>query len=381
MIDYKTILSDLFAKIEAFKAEKPSAGTRFRLMGLVADVVEVAETMKCEVLDVVSHEAVLDADVDIDYAEVAEQVLAMEFAEDATQEPVMAEQKHVANEALSELSRVLTDIDKQLTRHHSEAEYTRLFEGEKRRYANSGSSGRARQKYEEWKEIMCADGLTMDEIEDYRMSKVLKMFGKGVFNTRVEQIQRAKRYPGELDFEQLEGELKISKTVYHHYAALRKLVDWKDGMLVMNPARIGQHFYASRHEENARQNRSSFLNYMYKITLAQEERARLVEAQAEAIRQEEVLPTINAQERNMERFHFVHPEIENDEAWRIHEAVKRLVVYQKVPEICTYLRELKQKGKVMLPSNAAIMYNELVRLGMPTGEGYSEKHFSNSYTK
>ena len=380
MIDYKTILSDLFTKIETFKGEKPSAGTRFRLMGLVADVVEVAETMKREVLDVVSHEAVLDADVDIDYAEVAEQVLTMEFAEDATQEPVMAEQKRLANEALSELSRVLTDIDKQLTRHHSEAEYTRLFEGEKRRYANSGSSGRARQKYEEWKEIMCADVLTMDEIEDYRMSKVLKMFGKGVFNTRVEQIQRAKRYPGELDFEQLEGELKISKTIYHHYAALRKLVDWKDGMLVMNPARIGQHFYASRHEENARQNRSSFLNYMYKITLAQEERARLVEAQAATTDAEE-LPTVNGQERNMERFHFVHPEIENDEAWRIHEAVKRLVVYQKVPEICTYLRELKQKGKVMLPSNAAIMYNELVRLGMPTGEGYSEKHFSNSYTK
>nr|MCR5780791.1 hypothetical protein [Bacteroidaceae bacterium] len=173
----------------------------------------------------------------------------------------------------------------------------------------------------------------------------------------------------------------MKRTAYKHYAALRKLVEWKDGMLVMNPARIGQHFYASRHEENAKQNRSSFLNYMYKITLAQEERARLVEAQAEALRQEEVLPTINAQERNMERFHFVHPEIENDEAWRIHEAVKRLVVYQKVPEICTYLRELKQKGKVMLPSNAAIMYNELVRLGMPTGEGYSEKHFSNSYTK
>lgn len=325
MIDYKTILSDLFAKIETFKAEKPSAGTRFRLMGIAADVVEVAETMKREVLDVVSHEAVLDADVDIDYAEVAEQVLAMEFAEDATQEPVMAEQRHLANEALSELSRVLTDIDKQLTRHHSEQEYTRLFEGEKRRYTNSGSSGRARQKFEEWKEIMCADVLTMDEIEDYRMSKVLKMFGKGVFNTRVEQIQRAKRYPGELDFEQLEGELKISKTIYHHYAALRKLVDWKDGMLVMNPARIGQHFYASRHEENAKQNRSSFLNYMYKITLAQEERARLVEAQAEALRQEEeaaglnlFAPTKRLKGLLAEEWFSIHSTHERyDEAWTV----------------------------------------------------------------
>ena len=88
-----------------------------------------------------------------------------------------------------------------------------------------------------------------------------------------------------------------------------------------------------------------------------------------------------AQERNEERFHFVHPEVEDDEAWRIHDAVKRLVAHQRVPEICAYLRELKQKGKVMLPSISVIMYNELVRLGMPTGEGFSEKHFSNSYTK
>ena len=95
----------------------------------------------------------------------------------------------------------------------------------------------------------------------------------------------------------------------------------------------------------------------------------------------EELPTDDRRLRNEERFHFVHPEVEDDEAWRIHDAVKRLVAHQRVPEICAYLKELKQKGKVMLPSISAIMYNELVRLGMPTGEGFSEKHFSNSYTK
>ena len=35
-------------------------------------------------------------------------------------------------------------------------------------------------------------------------------------------------------------------------------------------------------------------------------------------------PVDNYQERDEERFHFVHPEIEDDEAWRIHYAVKRL---------------------------------------------------------
>ena len=87
------------------------------------------------------------------------------------------------------------------------------------------------------------------------------------------------------------------------------------------------------------------------------------------------------EERNEERFHFVHPEIEEEEAWRIHQAIKRLVAYQKIPEICAYLKELKQKGKVLLPSVSAVMYKELVRLGMPTGNGYSEKHFTNSYMK
>jgi len=85
--------------------------------------------------------------------------------------------------------------------------------------------------------------------------------------------------------------------------------------------------------------------------------------------------------RDEDRFHFIHPELDDDEAWRIHDAVKRLVAHQKVPEICQYLKELKQKGKVMLPQKSASMYNELVRLGMPTGDGYSEKHFTNSYIK
>ena len=86
-------------------------------------------------------------------------------------------------------------------------------------------------------------------------------------------------------------------------------------------------------------------------------------------------------QRSEEQFHFVHPELDEDEAWRIHDAVKRAAAHQRVPEICAYLKELKQKGKVMLPSAPAVMYSELIRLGMPTGEGFSEKHFSNSYTK
>lgn len=86
-------------------------------------------------------------------------------------------------------------------------------------------------------------------------------------------------------------------------------------------------------------------------------------------------------ERDEEMFHFVHPELEEDEAWRVHDAIKRLVTLQKVQEICLYLKTLKGERKVLLPQSPGVVYKELVRMGMPTGDGYSEKYFSGCYQK
>ena len=269
LIEPKKLLDGLCAKVGQFKAEEPSAGTKFRLMGLVEDILEVTAMLLQEVLEVVRREAVLDADVDIDYAEMAEAVLTWELDEHEGQDKEMRELTLKANEALGELSNSLQQIDGQLKRHHKDEEYVRLYEAEKRRYMNAGTSKRARQKFDEWKEIQCYGTPTREEMEDYRMEKVLHMFEKGVFKERVEHIQRATRYPGELDFEQLESN-KITKTIYHHYAALRKLVDWKDGELVVNPARVGRHFFACRHEANAKSNRTNFLKYMHKIEMLQQ---------------------------------------------------------------------------------------------------------------
>ena len=67
-MDNVEIFKDLFAKTEAVRAEKPTAGTRFRLMGLLADIAAFTRSLQTQVLDVVCHEAVVDADADIDYA-------------------------------------------------------------------------------------------------------------------------------------------------------------------------------------------------------------------------------------------------------------------------------------------------------------------------
>ena len=297
--EYNATFSDLFEKIEKSRKEQPSAGTKFRLMGLAADIMEMVDMMQHEVLDVVSREAVLEADADIDYTELSERLLMLELPESGSEDAIVCEQTRLVNEALGMLSSVLLQIADQLERRHKDEEYARLYEAEKRRYMNSGTARRSRQTFEQWKEFENSGNPALESVEDYRMEKLLKMFEKGVLASRVEHIQRAKRYPGEVDFDQLDDDHKMKHTAHRYYAALRKLVDFKDGCLVVDPVRVGRHFYTSRHEENAKANRTSFLKYMHKVELAQEEYRRLLSTPNEA---EEVcpLPDVLATEEAME---------------------------------------------------------------------------------
>lgn len=274
-IDLNETITGLFEKIERVRVEKVTAGSKFRLMGLVADVSEVNETLAKEVLEVVTHEAVLDADTGIDYGELSEQTLSKELT--ATREDLQ-ENTQLVNDALGVLSCTLGQIADQLARHHSNEEFARLYEQEKRRYLSSKTAKTAHKTFDEWKEDQCYGTPTLEDIDDYLLEKLLHMFEKGVFNAKVEHIQRATRYPGEFDFEQLDVDADTRKLIYKNYAALRKLVDYVDGCIVVNAARVGQHFYASRREEKAKANRTNFLKYMHKIDLVQQERRQLLEA-------------------------------------------------------------------------------------------------------
>jgi len=275
-IDYNETITSLFDKIERVRVEKVTAGSKFRLMGLVADVAEVNETLAKDVLEVVSHEAVLDADTEIDYAELAERVLATELT--ASKEDLL-ENTQLVNEALGVLSCTLEKIADQLERHHSNEEYARLYEQEKKRYLGSKMAKSARKTFDEWKEDQCYGTPSMEDIEDYRLEKVVRIFEKGVLTSRVEHVRRATRYPSELDFDLLPDDNLFKKTAYRYYSELRKMVDWQDGYLVVMPHRIGQHFYMSRHEENAKSHRTNLLKYLHKIDMVQQERRRLLESE------------------------------------------------------------------------------------------------------
>lgn len=78
---------------------------------------------------------------------------------------------------------------------------------------------------------------------------------------------------------------------------------------------------------------------------------------------------------------FIHPSVDAEQGWQIHDEIVRLVACQGIQEICRYLSQLSGEKKALLPQNAEKAYNELVRLGMPNGEGFSLKTFMKYYKR
>ena len=271
-MDLKNMLTGVAEKLSSLREERPSAGTGYRLMAMTADIAEVIETLSREVLERVRQEPVLDADVDIDFDVMAEEVLSWELT---MADGNLQELTGQVNDALGRLSETLSQISTQLGRRHKDEAYAHLYEQEKHRYLSSKTIRRLRQAVEDWLYDVCNGAPTLEEINDYVTEKLVHMFEKGVFNSKVEHLQRATRYSGEFDFSLLDDDHRLKKTIHKHYSEFRKLVDYRDGCLVVNPAKVGRHFYMNRKEENAKAHRNAFLKYMYKISLAQEEYGKL----------------------------------------------------------------------------------------------------------
>lgn len=111
------------------------------------------------------------------------------------------------------------------------------------------------------------------------------------------------------------------------------------------------------------------------INLSQKEVAKVKEKSEEAVEHTE-------KAKPMEIFRFVHPALEEEEEWRVHREVERLVKRFDVQEICMRLNQLKKEGKVLLPQNTKNAHEELIRMGMPTEKaGFEYKTFCKYYNK
>lgn len=105
--------------------------------------------------------------------------------------------------------------------------------------------------------------------------------------------------------------------------------------------------------------------------------------QKEAAKANKTIDATNQEDAaKKELFRFVHPALEEEEEWRVHCEVERLVKRFDVQEICMRLNQLKKEGKVLLPQNTRNAHEELIRMGMPTGKaGFEYKTFCKYYHK
>ena len=95
----------------------------------------------------------------------------------------------------------------------------------------------------------------------------------------------------------------------------------------------------------------------------------------------EIVENDEVQEHKEELFHYIHPTVDGQHEWQIHNEVKRLVASQGIQEICQYLQQMVLDKKILLPQSADSAYTELVRMGMPDGEGFQKKTFMKYYKK
>jgi hypothetical protein len=128
-------------------------------------------------------------------------------------------------------------------------------------------------------------------------------------------------------------------------------------------------------------NRYRFAKQLYYSALPQKIYYRLLTLLAlrEELRKES--ETQIKVESDVELFRFIHPAMDEQEEQKIHNEIKRLVKRQGVQMICQHLLRMEMEGKLLLPPNPSTIYKELVRVGMPQGEGYSEKYFRNHLNK
>lgn len=276
--EYMTRLDDLIKRISGLKERWRSAGRPLYVSSLVADAAELTESLNTDVLERVSHDILLEA-YEGNYTAQAEQMQALVpvkvLQADAEDEAVCLQ----LDEALNRLVGVLTQIAAHLERRHSRDKYARLYEAEKRRYLGSGTASRARQRFDDWKEDSCFGQPSIDDIDNYFLEKLVHLFEQGALDSKAEHIKKTRSFPGEVDFEQLD-ESKEKKAMFRkHYAALRSMTDWQDGYLVVDPLRVGQFFFSSREETNAKSHRNVLLKYLHKIDMVQQVRKKLLEAE------------------------------------------------------------------------------------------------------
>ena len=224
--------------------------------------------------------------------------------------------------------------------------------------------------------------ITSEKLMVMQSQAVIDAIGKGIFDHAGKASRdEVKKVSPDLATDYVPCDFVVTDEFKKKYALFRRYTYKRGKMLILNYEKYGKYIVDHKYQFKDEQFKAIYeLDVMLREIRLEMER-RYPELLIPPVTTINEQPDCNQPVAGEERFHFIHPEIEDEEAWKIHRAVKRVVIYQGIPEICQYLEQLAGKTKIMLPQIAEKMYSELVRLGMPNGDGYSLRHFRTFYKR
>ena len=222
--------------------------------------------------------------------------------------------------------------------------------------------------------------VTLGKLKKMELEAVIKALNQGIFDfADTPSMQDVNKVSTELETDFLPCNFMLTDEFLTRYAKFRQFAEKRGPMLVFNYERYGMYVVDNFNQFNKDQIHAIY-ELDVKLYLIHKEMVKLNKELENVLNGKVNGKAVSyLQESGEEMFHFIHPSLDDEEGWKIHNEVKRLVRRQSVPDICQYLGKLASEDKILLPLMPSAAYTELVRMGMSDGEGYGEKYFKKHY--
>ena len=217
--------------------------------------------------------------------------------------------------------------------------------------------------------------LTIKELRQYQAELTADILNLGIMNyddTPTDEERAAVRL--DLLTQEMSHGKKLSDNFIDAAAKLRRYSYWEGDKFMVDYSLAKQYLYRI-FDKLTNDQRIALYYYNVQMKQLHQDMDELPERPASKAKAKSTATP----RQDEEMFKFVHPSLDDEAAWQVHNEVKRLVKRQGVQEICLYLRKLVSEDKIYLPIMPSVAYAELVRMGMPTTEGFGERYFSKQY--
>ena len=253
-----------------------------------------------------------------------------------------------------------------------------LFEKNFVRLLNRYDWSEVEQEHRKWKHEQIE--ITMEMLQEKRERALEKILRKGIFQY---VPKPSANFMEKVDYQyhtkRLEFDFVDSDDYKVEFAKLMKYAVRMEELLIIDLKKYGKYIFLHFKDFREEQKLALF-ELVVRINLIQEDMVEKKRELAKGLNStiNEQLE-YNQQEPTEKLFHFIHPEIEEEEGWKIHYEVKRLVSRMSLPDIIKYLKDMAAEKKILLPIVSTVAYDELVRMGMPNTGGFSKEHFRKQY--